>query len=124
MKTIRAVDLFCGAGGSSTGLLRAGRRIGRRIRLLAVNHWKEAIETHELNHPDVVHLHEDIAAIDPRTALADMGWTDLSIDLLWASPECTSHSYSRGGRPISEQSRATAWHPLRWCDQVNVKTVI
>ena len=119
MRTIRAVDLFCGAGGTSTGLLRCARKLGLNVDLLAVNHWAEAIETHELNHPGVRHLQEDLGTIDPRHAVPGG-----RLDLLWASPECTSHSYSRGGKPISEQSRSTAWHPLKWCDQLNVKTVI
>ena len=62
MKTVRAADLFCGAGGTSTGLLRAVERLGRRVELLAVNHWQDAISTHELNHPGVRHLRGDLEA--------------------------------------------------------------
>jgi DNA (cytosine-5)-methyltransferase 1 len=119
VKVVRAADLFCGAGGTSTGLLRAADRLGRRVDLLAVNHWPEAIATHRLNHEGVRHLCEDLGAIDPRRAVPEG-----RLDLLVASPECTSHSYSRGGRPISEQSRATAWHPLRWADQLRVDAII
>lgn len=36
MTTIRATDLFCGAGGTSTGLLGAARRLGVDVRLLAI----------------------------------------------------------------------------------------
>lgn len=119
MMVVRAADLFCGAGGTSTGAVRACARLGRSIDLLAVNHWPEAIATHKLNHPGIRHLCEDLGAIDPRKAVE--GGT---LDLLLASPECTSHSYSRGGRPISEQSRATAWHPLRWADQLRVGALL
>lgn len=119
VKKIRAADLFCGAGGTSTGLLRAAARMGRDVELLAVNHWQDAISTHELNHPGVRHLRGDLEAIDPRVAVPGG-----ELDLLLASPECTSHSYSRGGRPISEQSRSTAWCPLKWCDQLNVKAFV
>lgn len=118
-KPVRAADLFCGAGGTSTGLLRACDRLGRGVDLLAVNHWPEAIATHRLNHAGVHHLCEDLGAIDPRRAVPGG-----ALDLLLASPECTSHSYSRGARPISEQSRATAWHPLRWADQLRVDTLV
>jgi DNA (cytosine-5)-methyltransferase 1 len=112
-------DLFCGAGGASTGLLRAAAAKHLTVDLLAVNHWAEAIQTHELNHPNVRHLHEDLAAVDPRRAFPDG-----RLDLLIAAPECTSHSFSRGNRPISEQSRATAWHPLRWADQLHVDKIL
>lgn len=116
---VRVADLFCGAGGTSTGAVRACARLGRAIDLLAVNHWPEAIATHKLNHPGIRHLCEDLGAIDPRRAVPEA-----KLDLLLASPECTSHSYSRGGRPISEQSRASAWHPLRWADQLRVGALI
>lgn len=117
------VDLFCGAGGFSTGLKRAMERAHRRVEILAINHWDDAINSHTLNHPDVHHLQEDLGTIDPRRALteAKMG---LTIDLLLAAPECTSHSYSRGDKPIDDQSRATAYHVMRWIDQANVKAFI
>lgn len=116
---VRAADLFCGGGGTSTGLVKAAERLGRAVDLLAVNHWEQAIATHKLNHPGVRHFKGDLEAIDPRKAVPEG-----SLDLLVASPECTSHSYSRGGRPISEQSRATAWCPLKWCDQLNVRSFL
>ncbi len=32
------------------------------------------------------------------------------LDILIASPECTHHSNARGGKPCSDQSRASGWH--------------
>lgn len=80
---IRAIDLFCGGGGFSTGLKRAVDRLGRRVDLLAINHWTEAVNTHSLNHPDVRHLQEDLAMVDPRVAHPDP-----TVDILLAAPEC------------------------------------
>lgn len=68
-------DLFCGAGGSSTGAVSVP---GVSVRL-AANHWDKAIETHNTNHPDTDHLQADISNTDPRYVP--------STDLLWASPE-------------------------------------
>lgn len=45
---LTVTDLFCGAGGSSSG---AQAVAGVRVRM-ATNHWALAIETHNLNHPD------------------------------------------------------------------------
>jgi DNA (cytosine-5)-methyltransferase 1 len=119
MKPILAADLFCGAGGTSTGLLDACREIGRDADLLAVNHWDKAIESHSANHPDVRHLCESLDNLDPRKVVPG-GY----LDLLWASPECTHHSNARGGKPCSDQSRATPWHVLRWCEALRVENVI
>src|SRR3989338_9614250 len=45
------VDLFCGCGGVSTGASRAGHKV-----VLAVDCWDTALEVHELNYPDTVHI--------------------------------------------------------------------
>lgn len=114
-----AADLFCGAGGTSSGLLRAAQRSGRRVELLAVNHWHTAVETHSKNHPEQKHLCADLDSLNPRKAVPG-GY----LDLLWASPECTHHSNARGGKPKSDQSRATAWCVLRWAEALTVKTIL
>lgn len=38
-KKIIAADLFCGGGGSSTGLAQACKKMGFDLDLVAVNHW-------------------------------------------------------------------------------------
>lgn len=49
--TIRGADLFCGAGGTSAGLLDACNELGRKLKLVAINHWEVAIQTHSKNLP-------------------------------------------------------------------------
>jgi site-specific DNA-cytosine methylase len=56
MKDLTIADLFCGAGGTSTGATEAGEQCGYRVRLTAVNHNQIAITTHQSNHPDSRHL--------------------------------------------------------------------
>lgn len=58
---IMAADLFCGAGGSSTGLVQAAAKRALKIELLAVNHWPVAVETHARNHPWARHLCADLS---------------------------------------------------------------
>lgn len=50
--TLTLTDLFCGAGGSSTG---ATAIPGVELRI-ASNHWDLAVETHGVNHPNADHL--------------------------------------------------------------------
>lgn len=118
-RIIKAADLFCGAGGSSTGLVRACNDRGYGLKLLAVNHWDIAIETHSINHPEANHLCENLDAVSPRVAVPGG-----KLDILIASPECIHHSIARGGRPINDQSRASAWHVLRWCEALRVENVL
>ncbi len=119
MKPLLAADLFCGAGGTSTGLLRAAALLGRRIELVAVNHWDVAVSTHAANHPTAGHFCEDLTTLDPRRAVPSG-----RLDLLMASPECTHHSNARGGRPMSDQSRASAWCVLRWATALRIDRIL
>ncbi len=119
MKTIYAADLFCGAGGSSTGLYKAGDDLGLSVNLMAVNHWPVAIATHSANHKEALHLCHGLDGVDPRKIIPG-GY----LDLLIASPECTHHSNARGGKPMSDQSRASAWHIVRWAEALNVKNIL
>lgn len=116
---IEAVDLFCGGGGTSTGLALACKEMGRTVDLLACNHWKVAVDTHKANHPWARHLCETLDSVDPRKVIEGG-----RLNVLAASPECTHHSVARGGKPINDQSRATAWHVLRWCEALRVDTVL
>ena len=118
-RNILASDLFCGAGGFSSGLLGACSDIGRTAELLAVNHWPRAIEVHELNHPGVRHLCENLDNVDPRK-IHPGG----KLDVLLASPECTHHSNARGGKPMSDQSRSSAWHVVRWAEALHIENII
>lgn len=108
-------DLFCGAGGSSTGAQRALARVGRRMELVAVNHWDRAIETHSLNHPTARHYCVDLETAKPADLVPE-----LRLDLLMASPTCTYHSRARGGRPTSDQQRMDPWNIVRWCTDLRV----
>jgi DNA (cytosine-5)-methyltransferase 1 len=119
VRVIQAVDLFCGAGGTSTGLFRACHSIGRRVDLLAINHWRVAIETHSANHPGARHICARLDAIRPEDAVKS-GY----LDILVASPECTHHSVARGGRPVCDQLRASAWLLLRWLETLRVENVL
>jgi DNA (cytosine-5)-methyltransferase 1 len=118
-KTYTAVDLFCGAGGETEGMEQAAGELGIKIDLLAINHWERAIETHAANHPHVKHLCQSVEHVDPVKVIPG-GY----LDLLWASPECTHHSNARGGRPRSDQSRASAWLILKWLSELYVERVI
>lgn len=60
IQELLAADLYCGAGGTSTGLYQAAGKLGIPLRLIAVNHWTVAIETHSANHPEAVHLCENL----------------------------------------------------------------
>jgi DNA (cytosine-5)-methyltransferase 1 len=124
---ITAIDNFCGAGGSTSGLKAAGIRV-----VHAANHWDRAIETHNTNHPEVDHSCVDLHNADPRyfprTTLA------------WFSIECTTFSPSGGRKrknpgqmhlweskvldPSTERSRMGAWDVVRFSEYHRYEIVI
>ncbi len=118
-RIVYAADLFCGAGGTSTGLALAAEAMGLDLRLTAVNHWEVAVDTHAANHPWARHMRTALEGLKPSRAVPGG-----ALDLLVASPECTHHSIARGGRPMCDQSRASAWHVLHWCQELYVKNLI
>ncbi len=119
MKQLQIVDMFCGGGGESTGIIQAAKQYNFNVKLSAINHWDKAINTHKANYPFATHYQESIQNLDP-TKVVPGG----KLDLLWASPECTHHSNARGGRPRSDQSRATAWEICKWAQELFIGRII
>ncbi|MFJ6547428.1 DNA cytosine methyltransferase [Microbacterium sp. NPDC091676] len=90
---LTVTDLFCGAGGSSSGLVEAGYKV-----VIAANHWALAIKSHQMNHPDTDHSQADISQVDPRYFPRT--------HVLWGSPECTNHSIAKGIKRQRQQDLA------------------
>lgn len=118
-REINTVDLFCGAGGATTGLELALERLGYRHRGIAINHWKIAVDTMRANHPAVDTKQMSIEEAVPAD-LVPGG----RVDFLWASPSCTHHSRAKGGKPRSNQLRAQPELILTWLDQLFVRRLV
>jgi DNA (cytosine-5)-methyltransferase 1 len=121
MKTnhIYAVDLFCGAGGTSSGLMEAADELRLKVNLTAVNHWAIAIATHSANHTHAQHLCASLDKLYPPQVVPGG-----RLHLLVASPECTNHSNARGNKPRNDQSRTSAWQVLRWLELLKVDNLL
>lgn len=117
--TLNIVDLFCGAGGMTAGILAAADHLKRRVNMVAVNHWDTAINSHSLNHPGVRHLCEPVENIVPCRVIPSR-----RLHLLAAGCECTYHSIARGGGPCNEQSRSQPWQLIRWATDIRVENIL
>lgn len=110
--TIYWIDLFCGAGGTSTGIHLADEN----TKVIAcVNHDANAILSHLKNHPDAVHYTEDIkdfAVVGKLKAQVDQlrASEPNCIIKIWASLECTNFSNAKGGEAKDPDSRSLAEH--------------
>ncbi|MBP5696948.1 MAG: DNA cytosine methyltransferase [Treponema sp.] len=119
MKKINIVDMFCGGGGESTGLIEAAHDYNFDVNMSAINHWERAIETHAKNYPFAEHRCENVQHIEPHTLAASK-----NTDLMWASPGCQHFSVARGGKPRSEDMRSPAWEVLRFAEELRPKRII
>jgi DNA (cytosine-5)-methyltransferase 1 len=94
------IDCFAGGGGASVGIEMA---LGRPVDI-AINHDPDAILIHKTNHPNTLHLTEDIFKVNLRKYVKDQ-----RVALMWASPDCTSHSKAKGGKPRERGLRILPW---------------
>ena len=113
------IDHFAGGGGSSTGIESA---TGRPVDY-ASNHDRFALAVHTANHPDTVHLHNDIWEIDA----AEFGRAH-RIRLAWLSPDCTHFSKAKGAAPIRDpaafKSRALGWVAIEWARKARPRIIV
>jgi DNA (cytosine-5)-methyltransferase 1 len=99
------IDSFAGGGGASEGIRAALVRDPD----YAMNHSREALAMHRINHPDTHHIEEDVWNVDARSLCAGR-----PVGLLWMSPDCKHFSKAKGGKPREKAIRGLAWVGVRW----------
>ena len=115
MKDELIIDCFAGGGGASVGIEMA---LGRPVDI-AINHDPEAIRMHKVNHPDTIHLTEDIFKVDLQKYVKGR-----KVALMWASPDCTSHSKAKGGQPRRKGLRILPWAVYKHAKQILPEVII
>lgn len=112
---IRAIDLFCGAGGSSWGAKQAGAEI-----VAAFDMWALAGKNHHENFPEAKFYEGKLETINPDKLAEELG----KIDLILASPECTNHSPAKGKAERCEISKNTAFEVLRFAKALKPRWIV
>lgn len=113
------LDMFCGSGGATQGLLRAAEKRNLDVDLVAINHDKRAIQTHSFNHPQVRHFQEWVDNLSPAQ-VCPRGY----LDVFLAGPECTNHAPAKGNKPLDAESRASASHITRFAQALNIRSLL
>ena len=118
------IDLFCGAGGTSSGVEYAHLHGEKCAKVVAcVNHDKNAILSHAANHPDVMHFTEDIRTLELSPMVVHLKHMKAKYPeahtVLWASLECTNFSRAKGGQPRDADSRTLAEHLFRYIEAID-----
>lgn len=118
------VDLFCGAGGTSTGINSARLDGEECAKVIAcVNHDANAIASHASNHPEALHFTEDIRTLELSPLVNHLrkcrAANPEALTVLWASLECTNFSRAKGGQPRDADSRTLAEHLFRYIEALD-----
>lgn len=118
------IDLFCGAGGTSTGVNSARLDGEKCAKVIAcVNHDANAIASHASNHPGALHFTEDIRTLELSPLIEHVQKCRVenpgAFTVLWASLECTNFSKAKGGKPRDADSRTLAEHLFRYIEAID-----
>lgn len=120
-RNIYWIDLFCGAGGTSSGIHFSE---SNATVLACVNHDENAIKSHKINHPKTIHFTEDIRDFDvvlklkklvKGVRIKDPG----CVVNIWASLECTNFSKAKGGLSRDADSRSLAEHMFMYLEKID-----
>ncbi|HMJ46572.1 MAG TPA: DNA cytosine methyltransferase [Ferruginibacter sp.] len=114
-RLLKAIDLFCGAGGSSYGARNAGIEI-----IAGFDMWNPAALAFKENFPKTKFYEGDLRGFIPKTLKQRIG----DIDLILASPECTNHSLAKGAKERCEESKMTAFQVTRYAEVFKPKWII
>ncbi len=103
------VDSFAGGGGASTGIEMA---LGRSPDI-AINHSAAALALHAANHPETLHLSENVYHVDPLDHMRGQ-----HIGLMHFSPDCKHFSKAKGAKPVERNIRDLAWIIPGWIERI------
>lgn len=117
-----AIDLFCGAGGLTAGLKKAGFHV-----LAGVEFNSIAAETYKLNNQKAkIYLH-DICTLSPEDIMQDLNLERGSLDLLAGCPPCQGFSTHRTRNKAvsnSDKRNDLVFEFVRYVEAMLPKTVM
>lgn len=117
-----AIDLFCGAGGLTAGLKKAGFNV-----LAGVEYNKIAAETYKLNNKKAKIYLQDICSLSPEKIMRDLKLNRGDLDLLAGCPPCQGFSTHRTrNRAVSNSDKRNdlVFEFIRYVEAMLPKTVM
>jgi len=121
-KKPKAIDLFCGCGGLTLGLKKAGFHV-----IGAVDNDNLAVETYKVNHPEVHVWERDIQGLTVGWVKRKLGLRKGKLDLLAGCPPCQGFSTLRtlnGGYEIDDEQNDLIYEFLRFVKELAPKAVM
>lgn len=116
-----AIDLFCGCGGISAGLRRAGFQI-----LAGADIESKSLATFQRNFPAAYALHLDLTQWTPAETLATLNVEPGEIDVLAGGPPCQGFSKNvpRSLRSADDANNLLVRTFLSYCEYIKPKVIL
>ena len=117
-----AFDLFCGCGGLTVGLKKAGFDV-----LGAVDIDPLSTETYKANHPEVEIWTKDILELKPASLKRTLNLSKGDLDLISGCPPCQGFSTMRtlnGARPVDDPRNDLLFEFQRFVEALRPKAVM
>lgn len=115
---MKAIDLFCGAGGFSTGIARSGFQV-----VFANDIDKDACQTYRMNHPETLLYEGSISDLTGKAILDMLGLPPGSIDLIVGGPPCQGFS-TIGKKDERDPRNSLFLHYLRTVKEIEPKIIV
>lgn len=122
LKKPTAIDLFCGAGGLTTGLKAAGFSV-----LAGFELNETAAATYKLNHKRSRVFIGDLARIDPFHVMGSLGLSKGELDLLAGCPPCqgfSTHKTRNRSSSVEDVRNDLVFEVLRYIKVFLPKTIM
>jgi DNA (cytosine-5)-methyltransferase 1 len=117
-----AIDLFCGCGGLTLGLKKAGFQV-----LAGIDNDALSMKTYKANHRRTKAYQGDIKEIPPEMLMEELGISEGEIDLIAGCPPCQGFSTLRtlnGKMNIKDPQNDLIFEFLRFVKIMKPKTIM
>lgn len=117
----KAIDLFCGCGGISVGLQRAGFDV-----LAGIDIEKKYLASFKHNFPNAKALNTDITIVPPEEFMQLVGIAPSDLDLLVGGPPCQGFSKNvpRKNRFLEDPKNLLVKSFLDYCEALQPKMIL
>jgi DNA (cytosine-5)-methyltransferase 1 len=117
----KAIDLFCGCGGISVGLTKAGFEV-----LAGIDIEKKYLATFKHNFPKAKALNTDITSISANEFMQIVGISSGELDLLVGGPPCQGFSKNvpRKNRLLEDPKNLLVKSFLDYCEVLQPKMIL
>lgn len=120
-KNLKAIDLFCGAGGISVGLKEAGFDV-----IAGIDNNEKYIQSFRHNFPSAKTINGDLFELSPEKLMEELDLEIGELDILVGGPPCQGFSKNVpiSKRPIDSKNNKLVNEFLKYCEVLKPRFII